>query len=169
MPWMYHYANRPDLSALRVRNVSFTYFGTGIGGVPGNDDSGAMAALLTFHLLGLYPVTSSKQLLIGSPAVSAWTLHNNLLDTTTTFTVDGFDSSTLTAAPPSGSRLFVKSITINGKESESLCWIAFDDVVGGGNIVIEVDGDQNAAVQRGCGAGKNALPDSLGTGGFANT
>lgn len=32
-PWLYHYANRPDLSALRVRNVVFTDFSTGIGGV----------------------------------------------------------------------------------------------------------------------------------------
>lgn len=32
MPWMYHYANRPDVSALRVRQVVYTFFGTGIGG-----------------------------------------------------------------------------------------------------------------------------------------
>lgn len=70
-------------------------------------------------------------------------------------------------SPPPGSRVFVKSITINGKESESLCWISFDDVVGGGTIVIEVDGDAAAAAARGCGPGKNALPDSLETGGFS--
>lgn len=33
MPLAYHYANRPDLSALRMRNVVYTNFGTGIGGV----------------------------------------------------------------------------------------------------------------------------------------
>ena len=33
MPWAYHYANRPDLSALRVRDVVFSNFNTGIGGV----------------------------------------------------------------------------------------------------------------------------------------
>lgn len=32
-PWLYHYANRPDLSALRVREVVFDNFNTGIGGV----------------------------------------------------------------------------------------------------------------------------------------
>lgn len=32
-PWMYHYANRPDLSAARVRAVVYNNFGTGIGGV----------------------------------------------------------------------------------------------------------------------------------------
>ena len=33
MPLAYHYANRPDLSALRMRNVVYTDFNTGIGGV----------------------------------------------------------------------------------------------------------------------------------------
>ncbi len=33
MPWAYHYADRPDLSALRVRNVVYDNFGTGINGV----------------------------------------------------------------------------------------------------------------------------------------
>lgn len=31
--WLYHYANRPDLSALRVRQIVYENFGTGIGGV----------------------------------------------------------------------------------------------------------------------------------------
>ncbi|EIN04614.1 hypothetical protein PUNSTDRAFT_116292 [Punctularia strigosozonata HHB-11173 SS5] len=165
-PWLYHYANRPDLSALRVRDVVFNNFNTGVGGIPGNDDSAAMAALLLFHILGMYPVPASKQLLIGSPLVSGFKLTNDLLGTTTSFVVDGFDPNGLAAAPPSGSAVFVKQITIRGKPSESLCWIDFDDVVGGGEIVITVDADQAAAQARGCGSGSKALPDSLGTGGF---
>ncbi|KAL0581450.1 hypothetical protein V5O48_000604 [Marasmius crinis-equi] len=163
IPWIYHYAGRPDLSALRVRQVVFKNFNTGIGGIPGNDDSGAMAALLTFHLLGLYPVPASNQLLIGSPLVSSFTLANNLLGTSTKFTVANFDATTLSMVPPAGSRVFVKSITINGKAASSLCTISFEQVVGGGEVVIEVDGDADAAQQRGCGG---TLPDSLESGGF---
>jgi len=167
LPWTYHYGNRPDLSALRVRNVVYKNFNTGIGGLPGNDDSGAMAALLAFHIMGLYPVPASKQLLIGSPLLSSFTIHNNFFNTDTKFTVQNFDSSTLTATPPSGSRIFVKSITINGVVSDSLCWIDFDDVLGGGDIVIEVYGDATTAAAAGCGSAPNALPDSLETGGFS--
>ncbi|KAJ6504131.1 glycosyl hydrolase family 92-domain-containing protein [Mycena vitilis] len=167
MPWAYHYANRPDQSALRVRNVVYKNFNTGIGGIPGNDDSGAMAALLTFHILGLYPVAASKQLLIGSPLLSAYTLRNDLLGTSTAFSVKGFDPASLSATPPAGARVFVKSITINGVPSASLCWIDFDDVTGGGTVEIEVYGDAAAAAAAGCGDGPNALPDSLATGGFA--
>ncbi|KAF8201195.1 glycosyl hydrolase family 92-domain-containing protein [Mycena galopus ATCC 62051] len=166
MPWGYHYANRPDLSALRVRNVVYENFNTGIGGLPGNDDSAAMSALLTFHILGLYPVAASKQLLIGSPLLSAYTLRNDFFGTSTSFTVSGFDKTGLTATPPAGASVFVKSITINGAPSASLCWIDFDDVIGGGSIEIEVYSDADAAATAGCGDGPNALPDSLGTGGF---
>ncbi|KAG9221214.1 hypothetical protein CCMSSC00406_0007388 [Pleurotus cornucopiae] len=167
IPWVYHYANRPDLSALRVRQIVYKNFNTGIGGIPGNDDSGAMAALLTFHLLGLYPVPSSKQLLIGSPFLSSFTLSNNVFNTKTHFIVRNFDKTTLTGTPPAGSRIFVKTVRINGKASESLCWINFEDVVGGGEVEIEVDSDASAAAAAGCGPAPNALPDSLETGGFA--
>lgn len=32
VPWAYHYANRPDLTAQRVREVVYKNFNTGIGG-----------------------------------------------------------------------------------------------------------------------------------------
>ncbi|KZT25871.1 glycoside hydrolase family 92 protein [Neolentinus lepideus HHB14362 ss-1] len=169
LPWLYHYASRPDLSALRIRDVVYTNFGTGINGIPGNDDSGAMAALLTFHLLGLYPVPASRQLLIGSPFVSAFNLTNNAFNTVTRFVVENFDSNTLTASPPNGSNIYVSSVTINGRPSDSICWLPFEDVVGGGEIIITMDGNATAAASRLCGEGDNALPDSLESGGFVWT
>lgn len=126
-----------------------------------------MASLLVFHILGMYPVPASKQLLLGSPLVSSFTLHNDFLGTSTSFTVHGFDPSSITASPPAGSRMYVTGVSVNGRELESVCWISFDDVVGGGEVVITVDGDAAAAETRGCGSGTIALPDSLGSGGFA--
>ncbi|KAJ7100677.1 glycosyl hydrolase family 92-domain-containing protein [Mycena belliarum] len=167
MPWAYHYAARPDLSSLRVRKVVYENFNTGVGGIPGNDDSGAMAALLTFHILGLYPVAASTQLLLGSPLLSAYTLRNDVLGTRTAVRVVGFDKAGLSAAPPAGAAVFVKSVTINGAPGPSLCWIDFSDIVGGGNVEIEVYGDAAAAAKAGCGPGPRALPDSLETGGFS--
>lgn len=89
---------------------------------------------------------------------------NPLFNTSTTFTVSGFDNTTLVASPPSGGRVFVKSVTVNGVDTGSVCAIDFADVVGGGEVVIEVDGDADAAALRGCGPA--GLPDSLETGGF---
>lgn len=127
-----------------------------------------MAALLTFHILGLYPVPASTQLLLGSPLISSFTINNGFALTPTKFSVVNFDNTTLNASPPGGSRVFVKSVVINGKASDSICVIDWNDVVGGGEIIIEVDGDAAAAQARGCGTGGDAaLPDSLETGGFA--
>jgi len=133
--------------------------------LPGNDDSGAMAALLVFHLLGLYPVPSSTQLLIGSPFLSSYTLKNDFFKTSTKVTVNGFDKTTLTAQPSNLSRLYVEEVKINGVKSQTRCWIDFNDLVGeSSNIEITVTSNLTAAL--GCGDGKNALPDSLATGGF---
>ena len=125
-----------------------------------------MAALLTFHLLGLYPVVSTKQFLIGSPLVSQYTLTNNLFNTATTISVVGFDKASLSATVPNGTAVFVKDITINGKQADTICWVTFEDLTGGNTIIITVDGDAAAAAARGCGSGPNALPASLETGGF---
>ncbi|KAI0339451.1 hypothetical protein BDW22DRAFT_1336332 [Trametopsis cervina] len=163
--YAYNYAGRPDLTALRVRNVLFKNFNTGIGGIPGNDDSGAMAALLVFHILGLYPVPASKQLLLGSPLLSSFTIRNDLFNTSTRFTVKNFDSRSVQVSPPTNQdvRLYVSGVSVNGQPTESICWLSWDDVVGGGTIEITVDADAAAAEARGCAG---SLPDSLATGGF---
>lgn len=125
-----------------------------------------MAALLTFHILGLYPVPASTQLLIGSPLVSSFTIDNGF-GKATKFTVDKFDNTTLSASPPDGSRVYVKSVKIDGILQSSVCKLDWRVVVGGSDIVIEVDGDAEAAQSRGCGAlGDADLPDSLESGGF---
>ena len=118
-----------------------------------------MAALLTFHILGLYPVPATRQLLIGSPLVSSYVLKNNLFQTETNVTVQGFDHTSLSATPPTSSRLFVKSITINGTPNESLCWISLDVSTSGGNT--------EGTSARGCGNSTNSLLGSLETGGLS--
>jgi putative alpha-1,2-mannosidase len=122
-----------------------------------------MAALLIFHILGLYPVPSSNQLLIGSPMVSAYTLTNNFFNTSTTVTVKNFDSRTVALSPPAGSNVYVQNVIINGKASDTICWVTFEDLTRGGEIVIVVGPD---VPETGCGVGPNALPDSLESGGF---
>ena len=92
-------------------------------------------------------------------------LRNDLFGTTTTFTVSGFDKAGLAATVPAGARVYVTGVFVDGVQRDSICWLTFEDVVGGGEIVITVDGDADAAAARGCG-GEGTLPDSLTTGGF---
>lgn len=123
-----------------------------------------MASLLVFHLLGLYPVPASRQLLIGSPFISQYTLRNDLFDTSTTISVRNFDKTTLVQTPPSGSRIYVQNVRVNGVVQDSVCWIEWGTIVGGGQIEIEVGSNPRSD---GCGASGNSLPASLETGGFS--
>ncbi|TDZ40312.1 putative secreted glycosidase [Colletotrichum trifolii] len=54
--YLYHYAGRPGLSAERIHKYVPSSFNSSRGGLPGNDDSGAMGAFLAFSVMGLFPV-----------------------------------------------------------------------------------------------------------------
>jgi putative alpha-1,2-mannosidase len=53
--YQYHYAGRPALSAKRAHFYIPRYFSATPGGLPGNDDSGAMGSFLAFSMMGLFP------------------------------------------------------------------------------------------------------------------
>lgn len=124
-----------------------------------------MGALLSFHLLGLYPVISTNQLLVSVPFFSSYSIRNPLLGTTTTVRVANFDKSTLAAVPPAGSNIYVQSVTVRGGKRAGICYIEWDDVVGGGEIVIEL-GPQPLAGGCSISGVDNQRPSSLETGGF---
>ncbi|RDX47875.1 glycoside hydrolase family 92 protein [Lentinus brumalis] len=162
-PIGYHYANRPTKSVDRVREVVFTNFDITPAGLPGNDDQAAMATLLAFHLLGIYPVPSTSQFLVLSPFTPKYTIHNSYLNVSTTVTTKGFDARSVKKTIPKGAAAYVKSVTVNGVESPNRCHFDFYDVFRvGGDVVIEVTADKNAVDD--CGSG---LPESISTGGFA--
>ncbi|KAI0675348.1 glycoside hydrolase family 92 protein [Trametes maxima] len=162
-PIGYHYANQPAKSVDRVRDVVFTNFDITPAGLPGNDDQAAMATLLVFHLLGLYPVPSTSQFLVLSPMVPKYTIHNSYLNISTTVITKGFDHRSVQKTIPKGAAAYVKSVTINGVVQPNRCHFDFYDVFRvGGELVIEVTTDKNAV--NNCGAG---LPESVSTGGFA--
>ncbi|WBU38219.1 glycoside hydrolase domain-containing protein [Homoserinibacter sp. YIM 151385] len=68
-PWAYHYAGRPDRTAEIVHAALHQQFGTGRGGLPGNDDSGGLSSWLVWATLGLFPVAGQNVLLVNAPAV----------------------------------------------------------------------------------------------------
>ncbi|KAF8318019.1 glycoside hydrolase family 92 protein [Clavulina sp. PMI_390] len=171
-PLGYHYAGSPGKSVQRVRQVVAENFNTSPAGLPGNDDQAAMATLLIFHLLGLYPVPSTTQYLVVSPFLPTYTIHNSVLNVSTTVTVAGFDQASVTAAVdgsgtgtiPTGARAYVVNATLDGVPFESTCHFDFYDVFRkGGQLVLGVSA--NATV--GCLGTGGSLPMSLSTGGFA--
>ena len=59
-PWSYHYAGRPDRTAEVVQAIVQNQFGTGRGGLPGNDDSGGLSSWFVWASLGLFPVAGQN-------------------------------------------------------------------------------------------------------------
>ncbi|KAF8502129.1 glycoside hydrolase family 92 protein [Russula emetica] len=172
-PIGYHYANAPANSVDAVRKAVFTNFDITPAGLPGNDDQAAMATWLIWHLLGLYPVPGTSELLIVSPMIPKYTVHNRYLNTSTTVTVEGFDARSVQETIPRGVAAYVQSVRVNTPNSNSnvtimmlnasRCHFDFYDTFRvGADIVITVTADRNAA--NNCGA---SIPQSISTGGFA--
>ena len=74
-PWAYHYAGRPDRTAEIVNSALTWQFGTGTGGLPGNDDSGGLSAWYVWASLGLFPVAGQSLFLVNTPAFARSTLR----------------------------------------------------------------------------------------------
>jgi len=147
-----------------------------------------MATLLTWHLLGLYPgpffsllsltlidrcsfgicvwpVPGTSELLVLSPMIPKYTVHNPYLNVSTTVTVAGFDARSVNATVPRGAAAYVQSVRINNATQASPCHFDFYDTFrAGADIVITVTADR--ATANNCGA---SVPQSISTGGFAAT
>jgi len=122
-----------------------------------------MATFLSFHLLGLYPVPSTTQLLILSPFTPKYTIHNSFLNVSTTVTTINFDPKSVQKTIPKGTAAYVKSVTINGVPSASRCHLDFYDAFRlGGEVVITLTSDKTEAND--C---LGSLPESVSTGGFS--
>lgn len=67
-PWAYTYAGRPDRTADVVHEIVHRQFGTGRGGLPGNDDSGGLSSWYVWATLGLFPVAGQNLFLVNAPA-----------------------------------------------------------------------------------------------------
>ena len=114
-PWAYHWAGRPDRTAEIVHQALTWQFGTGRGGLPGNDDSGGLSSWYVWASLGLFPVAGQNLFLINAPAFERGVLRAGdaefVVETSghrdRPIGADGID-----ATPPT---LFVQSATLDGR------------------------------------------------------
>ncbi|OJA21261.1 hypothetical protein AZE42_02535 [Rhizopogon vesiculosus] len=165
IPFMYHYANRPGYSTQRSRMIIAESYNTTVNGLPGNDDSGAMASYAVFYLVGMYPLPATRQFLLASPYFPKVSFYNPLFNTTTTIIAKNFGGN---PADGKGGTVFVKSgrlqsVTIDGQPWHSNCYLDWDAFVNGSTIELELTSD----IDTPCGEGSDALPPSLSTGGYS--
>jgi putative alpha-1,2-mannosidase len=125
-PYLYNWAGRPDKTAEHVRDIIAKSYRAGPGGLPGNDDSGAMSSWFAFGQLGIFPNAGQDVYLIGSPAYPEATLH----------LADGKDF-TIEARNLSPNNIFVTAATLNNKPLNR-DWLRHSEISAGGRLVLEM-------------------------------
>ncbi len=68
-PFVYLFAGRHDKTCEVVRAIQNYMFTEGRGGLPGNNDTGALSSWYVWNALGLFPVSGQDKMLIGSPII----------------------------------------------------------------------------------------------------
>ncbi|CEL59327.1 putative glycosidase Rv0584 OS=Mycobacterium tuberculosis GN=Rv0584 PE=3 SV=1 [Rhizoctonia solani AG-1 IB] len=152
MPFMYHYADQPAKSTKRSREVISKFYNLTDTGIPGNDDSGAMASYAAFYLVGLYPLPATRQILLSSPWFPTINITNAFTNTTTTINAINFKGNNQDG-------VYVQNVTVNGQPWKSRCWLDWDVFEQGGVVDLVLGEDEGL----GCGD----VPASLSTGGYA--
>ncbi|PIG87549.1 glycosyl hydrolase [Aspergillus arachidicola] len=130
IPYLYHYIDRQDLSVSRSRNIAKTYYHTGVNGLPGNSDAGAMQTWLLWNMIGLYPITGQTTFLVHSPWFESMTIELG----------DGKKLSiTATGGDGNGdSQIYVQKLRLNGKDWKKN-WLTWNDIFAqGGTLEFEL-------------------------------
>lgn len=141
-PWAYHYAGRPDRTAEIVHQALTYQFAPTRGGLPGNDDSGALSSWYVWASLGLFPVAGQNLFLVNAPAFATASLeiggHEFLIETIGHRDTP-ISSETGTAPAPQ----FVQTATFNGKPLDG-GFITGNELHGGGRLQIELGPEPSA-------------------------
>jgi putative alpha-1,2-mannosidase len=104
--FLYHYAGRPALSAQRAHQYIPSLFNDTVGGIPGNDDSGAMGSFSTFVMMGLFPNAGQDVYFITPPFFQSVSITNGQTGNVATIRSVNFD--------PGYKNLFIQSATLDG-------------------------------------------------------
>jgi putative alpha-1,2-mannosidase len=119
--YLFIHAGRPDLTQHYVREA-LKNFGSGVAGLPGNDDSGTTSAWLIWSMLGLYPNAGQDYYYIGSPVFTGATI-----------TMAGGKKIVINAPSSSHERRHVARATLNGKPLER-AWLRHSELEQGARL-----------------------------------
>jgi len=125
VPYLYNFIGRDDRSVYQSRKIAKLY-NTGVSGLPGNSDAGAMQTWLIWNMIGLYPITGQTTFLIHSPWFESMTIdlsNGNTLEITST----GGDGN-------GDTDYYVQSLQVNGQDWTQN-WLAWSDVFENGGTM----------------------------------
>ncbi|KAM3449137.1 hypothetical protein MY3296_007175 [Beauveria thailandica] len=133
--YMYHYAGRPALSTQRIHTYIPKSFNSSPGGLPGNDDSGAMGSFLFFSVLGLFPVAGQNVYLISAPFLEEVSITSPQTGKTATVRCSNFDATY--------KRVYVQSATVNGVPW-TRSWIGHEFFTEGWTVELELGEEESS-------------------------
>ncbi len=146
-PWLYNYSGRPYKTQQIVREVLDKLWTSAPGGIPGNDDLGAMSSWCVWSAMGMYPAIPGRaELILASPLFSGIRIHR----------ARGNDI-TIRASGASAQRFYVADLQVNGKRT-SRSWLPESFVEQGGTLEYTLAAEPN----REWGAGAGDEPPSFG-------
>jgi putative alpha-1,2-mannosidase len=124
--FLYIHAGHPERTQERVRHILASEYMTGPGGLPGNDDSGAMSSWYVWAAMGLYPNAGQPYYYICSPLFQRSTVN---LGSGRTLIIDAPETSAV--------NLYVQSATLNGHALDR-AWLKHEEIGSGGRLVLRM-------------------------------
>ena len=120
IPYLYHYAGRPDLSADRVRACLASSFAPTRDGLADNEDMGCQSAFYMASTMGLYPIMGQDIYLLIAPAFSHVAIQL------------GAGGATLEIDAPDATaeNRYIVSATLNGRPLDR-AWIRHHEITHG--------------------------------------
>lgn len=123
VPWEYDFAQAPAHTQNVIRQIQMQLFKNATGGLPGNDDGGAMSSWYIFSAIGLYPeITGVGGFVIGSP-----------LFTSVKVQLAGGQTLQINAPGASDISPYVQALSLNGNATTSL-WLPWGTVKKGATL-----------------------------------
>ncbi len=128
-PWVYNWAGAPYKAQAIVHRILKEQYFDKPGGLPGNDDLGAMGAYYVFSALGLFPeIPGVGGFSITAPYMQSATIH--------------LKNGELKILGGSEYTPYIKSLKLNGKKYEST-WIDWSAIENGGTLQFNLNSKPN--------------------------
>jgi predicted alpha-1,2-mannosidase len=125
--YLYNYAGKPWKTQEKIHLIMNHLFDNTPDGICGNEDCGQMSAWYIFSSLGFYPVCpGSNEYIFGTPSVEKAVIS-----------LENGKQFTVIANNLSDENLYIKSVSLNGKEINR-SFILHDEIMKGGTLVYEM-------------------------------
>jgi len=123
VPWAYDFAGAPSHTQQVIRQIQTQLYYPTPGGLPGNDDGGAMSSWYVFSAMGLYPeIPGVGGFVVGSPLFSSVTVR-----------LAGGQTLQINAPGASDPTPYVQSLHLNGQATTNL-WVPWQTVEHGATL-----------------------------------